>query len=416
MAPVVLDSPFSGECDDRDLHRNAPWTRCRVFPGTYGVEIKEMIEERKFRLLLVDDIKANVKLLRKRLESQYEIEVALDGRSALDSVNAHGPDLILLDVQMPDMDGYEVCEKLKNNGRTASIPVIFLTSKGEVQDETKGLALGAVDYITKPFSFPIVEARVKTHLALKAAREALEDQNRILEQKVRDRTRELALAQEVTIHSLASLAEARDNETGGHLLRTQRYVHSLARRLSSKKRFRAFMEDRIVELLCKSAPLHDIGKVGVPDRILLKPGKLTDEEFEEMKKHTSCGRNAIMRAEEKLGRNANNSFLHMAREITYSHHEKWDGSGYPEGLKGESIPAPGRLMALADVYDALISKRVYKPAFPHEKAVEIILEGRETHFDPDVVDAFLQLQGEFKGIAECFSDNESDEEYGRDGL
>ena len=265
---------------------------------------------------------------------------------------------------MPNMDGYEVCRRLKENEATGDIPVIFVTAKSDVEDETKGFDVGGVDYITKPISPPIVLSRVRTHLELKRARQFLKNQNEILDQKVKERTRELTLTQDVTILSLASLAETRDNETGGHIRRTQNYVRLLAEELITHPKFVGVLDDNTVNLLYKSAPLHDIGKVGVPDRILLKPGKLTDDEFEEMRKHTTLGRDAILNAEKGFGENIESSFLSYAREIAYTHHEKWDGSGYPTGISGENIPVSGRLMALADVYDALISKRVYKPPFP----------------------------------------------------
>lgn len=226
-----------------------------------------------------------------------------------------------------------------------------------------------------------------------------------LKQLVMDRTSELAATQEATILSMASLAEYRDPETGGHIKRTQNYVRTLALKLRENPKFRDFFDDDTVESLYKSAPLHDIGKVGIADHILLKPGKLTDEEFEEMKKHTTYGRDAIIAAEQKLG---SNSFLRFAREIAYTHQEKWDGSGYPQALKGDDIPIAGRLMAVADVYDALISRRCYKEPFPHARAVEIITEGRGKHFDPDMVDAFLQLAETFREIAYQYA--ESDEE------
>jgi len=224
------------------------------------------------------------------------------------------------------------------------------------------------------------------------------------EKKIKEQTRELLYAQDLTIFSLLSLVETRDNETGEHILRTQHYVRLLAEHLASHPRFQHFLDQATINILCKSAPLHDIGKVGVPDRILLNPGKFTLEEFEEMKKHTLCGCDAIIRAEKALGVEMNSAFLRFAKEITYTHHEKWDGSGYPQGLKGEAIPISGRLMALADVYDALTTKRVYKPAFDHAKAVALIHENRGKHFDPDIVDAFLALQDQFKEIAVQFTD------------
>jgi CHASE2 domain-containing sensor protein len=221
------------------------------------------------------------------------------------------------------------------------------------------------------------------------------------EQRVKERTRELAMVQEATIESMSSLTETRDPGTGEHIRRTRNYIRLLAEYLKNQPRFSPFLDDETIDLLCKSAPLHDIGKVGVSDRILLKPGRLTDQEFEEMKQHTVYGRDTILAAERKLG---NTSFLHVAREIAYTHHERWDGSGYPEGLKGEQIPVPGRLMALADSYDALTSKRVYKSRIPHEKAVEIIIQEKGSHFDPEVVDAFLEVEENFRQIALKYAD------------
>jgi putative two-component system response regulator len=360
-----------------------------------------MEEKNTPTILVVDDTPENIDVLRGILKDDYKIKVALNGEKALQIVVTSPPDLILLDIMMPGMDGYEVCRRLKESAYTRKIPIIFVTAKGEIEDETQGFELGAVDYITKPVSPPIVLARVKTHLALY-------DQNRILEERVLERTKELALTQDVTIHGLASLAETRDNETGGHIIRTQRYVRTLSEQLMTHPKFRDYLDDKTIDLLYKSAPLHDIGKVGVPDRILLKPGKLDDEEFEIMKKHAVYGRDALMQAEEAFGKdsnpNGNYSFLRIAREIAYNHHEKWDGSGYPEGLTKESITIPGRLMALADVYDALICKRVYKPAFTHEKAAEIISKGEGSHFDPDVVNAFCETETIFMQIAAEFDD------------
>jgi CHASE2 domain-containing sensor protein len=221
------------------------------------------------------------------------------------------------------------------------------------------------------------------------------------EQRVKERTLELAMVQEATIESMSSLTETRDPRTGEHIRRTQNYIRLLAEYLKNQPRFSPFLDDETIDLLCKSAPLHDIGKVGVSDRILLKPGRLNDQEFEEMKRHTLYGRDTILAAEKKLG---DTSFLRVAREIVYTHHERWDGSGYPEGLKGEQIPVPGRLMALADSYDALTSKRVYKPQIPHDKAVEIIIEEKGSHFDPEVVDAFLEVKEHFRQIALKYAD------------
>lgn len=351
--------------------------------------------EKRLKILIVDDVPENIDILMEALKAEYKIVAATCGEKALQlAASKNPPDLILLDIMMPGIDGYEVCQKLKQNEVTRGIPVIFVTAMGEIQDEAKGLEMGAIDYIMKPISPSLVKTRVRNHLELKSSRDQLEMQ-------VKRRTEELALTQEVTIHSIASLAETRDPETGGHIRRTQNYVRVLAEYLSKKTKFENYLTKKTIELLYKSAPLHDIGKVGVKDSILLKPGKLTSEEFEEMKKHTIYGRDALLTAEVKLG---SNSFLRFAHEIAYTHHEKWNGTGYPQGLKGDDIPISGRLMALADVYDALISKRIYKPAFPHEKAVEIIKSDSGTHFDPEIVEAFLALEDEFHQIAQRFTD------------
>ena len=360
-------------------------------------------------LLIVDDTPDNIALLSGLLKNRYRIKVATEGERALRIAALDPPpDLILLDIMMPGMDGYEVCQRLKANPHTTGIPVIFLTAKVQVEDEEKGLKLGAVDYITKPISPPIVLARVETHLTLKNARQFLQDRNAYLEEEVQRRTREVVAIQDVTIVAMASLAETRDNDTGGHIRRTQHYVRALAKKLQTYPHFASFLSDETVELLFKSAPLHDIGKVGIPDRILLKPGRFTPEEFEIMKTHAILGRDAIVAAEEHL--NTPKSFLQFAREIAYCHQEKWDGSGYPQGLAGEAIPVSARLMALADVYDALISQRVYKKGMPHEQAVNLIRAGKGQHFDPDMVEAFLEIADEFKAIAARFADRQADAE------
>ncbi len=349
-------------------------------------------------VMIVDDTEENIDILVEALADSYDISVAIDGETALEDIEKNIPDIILLDIMMPGIDGYEVCRQLKDNDKTKNIPVIFLTAMTGSRDEELGLKLGAVDYITKPFHPALVNARVKNQLELKLHRDNLEE-------LVQKRTAELELTQEVTIESMGTLAEYRDPETGGHIRRTKNYVRALAQKLRKSEKFREYFTDETINLLYKSAPLHDIGKVGVPDHILLKPGKLTDEEFEEMKKHTLYGRDAIARAEKRLG---THSFLHFALEIAESHQEKWDGSGYPNGWSGEKIPISGRLMAVADVYDALISKRVYKAPFPHSKAVEIIRQGSGNHFDPDMVTAFLDLSEEFRQIALQHADHEEE--------
>ncbi|MGI1671459.1 MAG: two-component system response regulator [Neptuniibacter sp.] len=355
-------------------------------------------------ILVVDDEPINIMVLSDLLKSTYRVIAAKSGEQALQRARGDvKPDLILLDVMMPGMDGFEVCKELKASPQTASIPVIFVTAMNEEVDEMKGLDVGAVDYMTKPISPAIVTARVKAHQALKTAQDELSRQNEILEVKVRERTKELTVAKDVTIMALASLAETRDNETGNHIRRTQFYVKALAEDLVENGFYIDELTPENIELLYKSAPLHDVGKVGIPDRILLKPGKLTDEEFQIMKSHPVIGADALSEAELNMC-DRDTSFLRYAREISLTHHEKWDGSGYPEGLSGASIPLSGRLMSVADVYDALISKRVYKPAFDHNKAKEIILEGKGSHFDPDIVDSFIRQEQVFVDICNKFKD------------
>ncbi|MEO6172938.1 MAG: two-component system response regulator [Arenimonas sp.] len=353
-------------------------------------------------ILVVDDTPDNLTLVSGLLRGAYTVRLANSGEKALRMAMAEPPDLILLDIMMPEMDGYEVCRRLKADPSTCGVPVIFLTAKSELEDEQHGFALGAVDYITKPISPALVIARVKTHVTLHALADALRERNEHLEREVEKRTQEIVLIQDVTILAMASLAEARDNETGNHIRRTQHYVKALAQNLQAHPRFSQYLTDRNIAMLYKSAPLHDIGKVGIPDCILLKPGRLDPEEFEIMKTHTSIGRDAIARAQQTLG--ADVAFLGMAKEIAQSHQEKWDGSGYPEGLAGDDIPISARLMALADVYDALISRRVYKGPMPHDVALAIILEGKGLHFDPDIVDAFLAIQEDFRHIAATYGD------------
>ena len=358
-------------------------------------------------VLVVDDTPDNLSLMSSLLKPTYQVKLANNGAKALQLAQSDSPpDLILLDIMMPDMDGYEVCQALKADARTRDIPVIFLTAKVEVEDEQKGLELGAVDYITKPISPPIVLARVKTHLSLKRASDFLRDKNAYLESEVQRRAQEITAIQDVTILAMASLAETRDPETGNHIRRTQNYVKALALHLRDDPRYRETLTDSYIDLLYKSAPLHDIGKVGIPDRILLKPGRFTPDEFELMKTHTTLGFKAIQHAESALGTPV--AFLEMAKEIALYHQEKWDGSGYPEGLSGEAIPLSARLMAVADVYDALISRRVYKEGMPHEKAVGIIIDGRGSHFAPDLVDAFMAIEDQFREIAQRFADSDAE--------
>ncbi|KAB2927793.1 MAG: two-component system response regulator [Dechloromonas sp.] len=354
-------------------------------------------------ILIVDDTPENLSILGELLQRTYRVRAANSGRRAIQIAQGHPtPDLILLDVMMPEMDGFTVLRHLRENPATRDIPVIFVTAMDGTQDEEHGLDCGAVDYITKPIRPAIVLARVRTQLELKRARDILHDQNNYLEAEVARRMEENQLIQQISIHALARLAETRDPETGNHLHRTQEYVRTLATALRHHPRFAAHLDERTIDALAKSAPLHDIGKVGIPDNILLKPGPLTPDEWTIMKTHAELGSRAIAQAEADAERPV--AFLDIAKEIAHHHHEKWDGSGYPEGLAGDAIPVSARLMALADVFDALICKRVYKEAFPIETARQIIVDGSGKHFDPDVVAAFLDQFEAFVRIAQAYTD------------
>ena len=358
-------------------------------------------------LLVIDDTPENLTTIYQLLKDDYTVKGANNGEKGLLLAKQEQPDLILLDIMMPNMDGYEVCEHLKHDDATKDIPVIFVTAKTEKIDEHRGLSLGAVDYITKPINPEIMLARVKSHVALKVASDLLKDKNVSLEKEIARRTqvaldqaKELNAIQDIAFYAMVSLAETRDNETGSHIKRTQIYVKLLAQKLRENPAYSPHLSDEVIELLYKSAPLHDIGKIGIADEILLKKGKLTEQEFESMKAHTTLGFKAIENAEKASESSC--SFLRFAKEIALYHHEHWDGSGYPAGLRGEAIPLSARLMAVADVYDALISKRVYKPAFTHEDAVNIINEGNGTHFDPNIVAAFNDIAQDLYQVTQKF--------------
>ena len=371
-------------------------------------------------VLVVDDTKENLTVIGQLLRPHYHVRVANSGPRALQvAASEPRPDLILLDVMMPGMDGYQVLQALHRQTATRDIPVIFVTAMDADEDEERGLDLGAVDYVTKPIKPGLLLARVRAHLELKAARDALSRQNAELDAEVHLRMAENDLIKDFSLNALATLAEKRDNETGNHLRRTQAYVEALVEQLKTHPRFCDELGDaQARQRIAKAAPLHDIGKVGIPDAILLKPGKLTAAEFEIMKTHASIGAQAIGDAIDSVQRaRVHNGpaavaaqtaqslgFLETTRQIAGSHHEKWDGSGYPQGLVGEAIPLAARLMALADVFDALMSKRHYKSAFSPADTVDIIRQGRGQHFDPDIVDAFLALQDVFMDIARRFAD------------
>lgn len=368
-------------------------------------------------ILIVDDTPQNLSILGELLQPLYRVRVANSGERALRAATSPpAPSLILLDVMMPGIDGYEVLKRLRADAGTRDIPVIFITAMDAAENEEFGLSLGAVDYITKPINPAIVLARVKTQIELKTARDRLADENTWLETEVARRMHDNLLIQDLSIHALANLAEARDNETGQHIIRTQIYVEILANHLATHERFQAALAGPRLELTVKAAPLHDLGKVGIPDAILLKPGPLSAEEMEIMKTHPVIGGAAIEKAmaqavkgmgdrEAEQARDAF-AFLQIASEIALGHHEKWDGSGYPAGLAGDAIPVSARLMALADVFDALMSRRIYKLPMDLETTTRLILDGRGSHFDPAVVDAFLACRDHFAEIAARYPDEE----------
>ena len=356
-------------------------------------------------ILIVDDNPENLTVLGELLAPHYVVRAATSGLRALQLAALDpAPDLVLLDVMMPAMNGYEVLERLRAAPATRDIPVIFTTAMSATEDEQRGLELGAVDYITKPLRPAIVLARVRTHLELKDARDRLRSDNDALETEVAQRMHETQLIQEVTIRALARLAETRDNETGNHILRTQAYVATLAARLALLPRYAPQLDEHTASLMARSAPLHDIGKVGIPDHILLKPGRLTAAEWEVMKTHAAIGADAISRAEDDAHQHL--PFLIYAKQIARHHHERWDGTGYPDGLAGDAIPLAARVMALADVFDAMTSRRVYKPAQPFDEVRRVMAQGRGSHFDPDMLDAFLVHYDEFCDIARRHPDEE----------
>ena len=368
-------------------------------------------------ILIVDDEPANIAVLSQTLNQEFNVFACKSGEQLFRFVQANSNiDLILLDVMMPDMDGYQVLAKLHAEMGLTGIPVIFVTSLDDELDEEKGLRLGAVDYLTKPVKPAILLARTRAHVEIKRARDRLAHQNAWLESEVARRTHENLLIQNVSLSVILELAETRDSDTGNHIYRTQAYVEALARHLKAHPGLAAHLDDLHLERIVKAAPLHDIGKIGIQDRILLKPGKLDPAEWDIMKTHAALGGEAIQRAMDKARAYAGASqdqappealaVLDVARCIATSHHEKWDGSGYPEGLAGEAIPLPARLMALADVYDALTMPRVYKDPWHPDKAAAYIIEQRARHFDPRVVDAFAALQSTFENIRQLFADPE----------
>jgi putative two-component system response regulator len=356
----------------------------------------------KGRILLVDDEPDNIKILQRILGNDYTLDVAYSGEEALEQCNSFLPHLILMDIVMPGINGYDACKKLRSKCYMDFVKIIMVSGQARVGDRLLGYEAGADDFITKPYDLDELKAKVNVFMNLIVAEHQLRDLNNHLEEKVQERTRVIELTRNTLLFALAKLAENRDPETGQHLERMRYYAHLLGKYCMRLKGFEE-INDQLLHTLLVSAPLHDIGKVAISDVILLKPGKLTKEEFDEMKTHSFEGYNTLAKVieEKKLG---TNSFLHKAAEIAYSHHERWDGKGYPQGLKETEIPLSARLCAVADVYDALTSKRIYKKEWSHEDAMKIIIEGRGTQFQAELSDAMASLNDQIIEIKTKYQD------------
>jgi putative two-component system response regulator len=353
-------------------------------------------------ILCVDDTPANLMLLNKLLAEHYQVRLVNSGQKALDFFTQQQADLVLLDVMMPEMDGYEVCRRLREQPSTRHLPILFITAKNTAEDEQDALSAGGNDFITKPINPKVLLARIGTHLKVKDFQDFLAKENERLEQMVEERLSGIFKLQDASLAVMISLAEFRDECTGFHIKRTQHYIRLLAIEVSeSLPEYQ--LTDEQVEIIAKSAPLHDIGKITIPDHILLKPGKLTDEEFAIMKTHAQKGYDILRSASVNMGDYGD--FLTMAQQVALTHHEKWDGSGYPNGLAGREIPLAGRLMAIVDVYDALRSARPYKNALSHEQALAFLQEGKATHFDAQLVDAFVRIGDVVKTYSEQWQDH-----------
>jgi putative two-component system response regulator len=364
-----------------------------------------MDNERKM-IMLVDDNIANLKIAKNALSDIYDVFTVPSAAKMFGLLERNKPELILLDVDMPEMNGYQALEILKKDPSTRDILVIFLTGKSDADSELEGLSLGAVDYISKPFMPPLLRKRIELHLTVEDQKRALEVQKLQLEENqaelknfndnlkamVEEKTQKVIELQGAILKTVADLVESRDDVTGGHVERTQHGLEVLVFGLMELGLYKEQLDEWDMELLFQSSQLHDVGKIAIADSILNKPGRLTPEEFDEMKKHTTLGVSIIERIEAST---RGSEFLKYAKIFAGTHHEKWDGTGYPEGLAGEDIPLQGRLMAVADVYDALTSERPYKKPFSHEEALRILIEGKGTHFDPVLTDVLEQVADQF---------------------
>lgn len=341
-------------------------------------------------ILLVDDSVLNLKVAAGILRDSYKVSVVKSGEQALQFLKIQIPDLILLDINMPEMDGFETISHIKKDPQTSEIPVIFLTASHDSANEVKGFELGAVDFITKPFTPESMLLRINTQLELSSYRKELE-------KKIEEKTKHILVLEDSIIRCFCEMIECHDNETGGHVMRTVKYVKILATELAKTDKYRNIITDDYIHLLTRSAPLHDIGKIGIRDNILLKPSRLDNNEYAKIKEHTVIGAKML---ETIIEDSEYNDYLNMGKDMALSHHERYDGKGYPQGLSGENIPLCGRIMAVADVYDALVSKRIYRDETSHITACATIAEGRGTQFDPDIVDVFLKVEKQFEEIVE----------------
>lgn len=350
------------------------------------------------KILIIDDVSENAKVLIEILKNEYKINVALNGPKGIELAKEWKPDLILLDVMMPEMDGYEVCKILKSEEETEHIPIIFLTALGDSDDEYKGISLGAVDYISKPVYPNLIRARIKNHIKLKVYSDDLEG-------LVKKKIRELEQFNDSFIETLALIAETRDSDLGCHIQRCREYAKVMLDYMITLDKYKGELSPQIIRVITKAVALHDIGKIGIPDNILLKNGKLTTEEFEVMKGHSYYGYKILQSAEERLA-GQKNCIITYAKEIAYYHHEQWDGKGYPVGLREEAIPLCARIMMIIDVFDAIVSKRVYKAAMDPQEAIDFITEFSGRKFDPSLVEVFLKVKKEFLEIASKYKDEE----------
>ena len=358
----------------------------------------------KGRILIVDDNAINVDILRRILRKEYELETAADGHQCLAKLRTFKPQLVLLDIMMPGIDGYETCRRIKSATIGRFVQVILVSGKGSTAERLQGYEAQADDYVVKPFDHDEMLSKVRVHLRLAgaqrqlaAAKEQLEIYANDLEQLVAQRTQQWAATQDMTVFALAQLTDSRDPETGGHLYRIRSYSQTLAVQLQQSGPYQAAVNERFLKDLYRASPLHDIGKVAVPDAILQKPGKLTPEEFEQIKQHVRVGGETLENARNYVGEG---TFMDMAVDIARFHHERYNGSGYCQGLRGQEIPLVARIVALADVYDALTSRRIYKPAYDPNYAREIILRESGAHFDPAIVDAFCACFETFRAGAQ----------------